>query len=74
MSRAAFLKAERKRRRHLPVSKEQRAHLDRLAREMGVEPLEVRSLAEASKAIEDLQAMKRQPVLSGFAGSTGAGR
>jgi hypothetical protein len=71
---AAFLAAERKRRRHLPVSKEQREYLDRLAREVGVEPLDIHSLAEASKAIEELKAIKRQPVLQGFAASTGAGR
>lgn len=66
----AFLNAERKRRHHLPVSKDQRKHLERLAQEMGIEPLRVRSLAEASKAITELEAMKRQPVLAGFAAST----
>lgn len=73
---AAFLAAERKRRRHLPVSKAQREHLERLAREAGIEALQVRSLAEASKAIdklEKLKANKHQPVLQGFAASTGAG-
>jgi hypothetical protein len=72
---AAFLAAERKRRHHLPVSKQQREHLERLAREAGIEPLEVHSLAAASKAIGDLEKLKRsQPMIEGFSASTGAGR
>jgi hypothetical protein len=70
----AFLRAERKRRRHLPTSRSQRDHVVRLARELGIEPPRVYSLTEASDAITRLEAMKRQPMLAGFAASTGAAK
>jgi hypothetical protein len=69
---AAFVAAERKRRRHLPTSRPQRDTVVRLARELGIEPPSVYSLAEASDAITRLKAMKRQPVLAGFSASTSA--
>ena len=72
MSRTAFLKAERKRRRSLPVSVEQRRTLKRLSLKAGVEMPKVHSCAEASDAITQLDEMLRQPTLSGFSASTGA--
>jgi hypothetical protein len=68
---AAFLRAERKRRRHLPVSKTQKGYLKRLAEDVGVEVPQVHSLEEATRAIERLEEIRRQPVLAGFSASTG---
>jgi hypothetical protein len=63
VSRAAFLKAERARRRHKSVSPEQRRHLKRLSLKAGIEMPKVYSRAQATDAITRLEEMRRQPTL-----------
>lgn len=65
-ARTAFLKADRARRNHIPVSVEQRRHLKRLSLKAGVEMPRVYSMGQATDAITRLEEMLRQPVLEGF--------
>ena len=70
---AAFIAAERARRRHVAVSPSQRDWLIRLARKQGIETPRVRSSAVATKAITALEKRTKpfQPELEGF-GAVGA--
>lgn len=69
---AAFLRAERTRRRERTVSPRQRYTLTRLATQAGIELPTVRWSREASDAIKRLKDYVEQPVLGGFSASTSA--
>jgi hypothetical protein len=66
VSRTAFVKAERVRRRERPVSKRQRFTLTRLSTQAGIELPTVRWAREASDAIRRLKHYLEQPMLEGF--------
>lgn len=66
MSRAAFLQAERRRRRERPASKRQRHLIARLSQEAGIEQPVVSWRSEASDAIRRLKHYLGQPMLEGW--------
>jgi len=63
VSRTAFQKAERNRRRYKPVNTGQTRKLARLARIAGVEMPVCRYSHEASDAIDRMATVARQPTL-----------
>ena len=61
--RAAFIKAERTRRQRRPASARQRHRIVALATELGMETPQVFWSTDASKVIDRLELMRRQPTL-----------
>lgn len=67
----AFRAAERARKNSQPVSDPQRKTLERLSRRAGIELPKVHTKAQASKALDGLEAfLSPQPQLEGFSSST----
>jgi hypothetical protein len=66
VSRAAFQKAERRRRTERPATKGQRHMLKRLSAQAGIEPPVVRWHGEARDAIRRLKRYIAQPMLDGW--------
>lgn len=62
-ARAAFIKAERARRTRLPATARQRHRIAALAAAIGMELPQVYWRSDASKVIERMESMLRQPTL-----------